>query len=1092
MKRAIIILAAVAALQAGAEDSAQWLRTPSISPDGSTLAFRYKGDIWTVPVTGGEATRLTTSSAYDTNPVWSPDGTRIAFRSSRVRNNADIYVIPAKGGNAVRITADSYGETPLTWLNDSILLVQYNGMGSNEALVAPSVSQTYTVNVNRPLSRPRLYAHVAMTEASADSKGRILYQDKKGFENLYRKHERSAGTNDIWLKDGDSYKKLTDFNGHDNSPVWIDDNTMGYISERNGVLNVWTRTLDGTNDTQLTNFVDYPVRSLSRAANGTMAFTNGGSLYTLVPGKEPQKVNVTFTADEFNPDEVKYYTSNGVTDIAVNNDGSEIAFIVRGDVYVTSAKYKTTKRITNTPGQERVVSFSKDGRTLVYDSERDGQWALYTATIHSKDDKNFTYCTGVDETLLYAPENGKPAQQPAYSPDGTKIAFLRDRDEICVIDPATKKVNTALDGKYNYSYTDGDVTFQWSPDSKWLLTDYIGELGWNHNDVALVKADGSQVVNLTESGFADSNPRWLMDGRAVGYKSGRYGMKNPGSWGETEDVLVMMLDGDAWDEFHYTEEEAALAKEAKEEADKAKNEAEEKDKADKKDKKGKKNKKDKKGDKDKDKDADKKDEVKSVDFDLENRRYRTARLTRMSGFMGDYYLSNDGSKLYYIVTNADGNSNLMVRDMRKGDVRVLTGGVGGSFVVDAKGENIYFGAGGISKIQLSDGKRDNIEFEALYDRKPSLDREYMYRHMASQVADKFHDIKLHGTDWKKVVSDYEKFLPAIDNNYDFAELMSEALGELNASHTGSGYRAPGAEMATGRLGAFYDDSYQGEGLKVKEVLKRGPLSSKAAHIEPGDIILAIDGTTVAPGADPAPLLSGKIGRKVRLTVKRTNGKTEDIQVRPTGDLSGLLYERWVERNEALVDSLSGGRVGYVHIQGMNSPSFSAVYSRLLGRYRDCDAVVVDTRWNGGGWLHNDVALLLGGHQYVTYAPRGKEIGIDPFSQWTKPSAMLVNESNYSDAHGTPFTYKTLGIGTLVGAPVPGTMTAVWWEDQVDPSIYFGIPQVTSVDREGNTLENHQLMPDVLIYNNPGDVARGHDAQLEGAVKTLLEKLPANR
>ena len=203
-------------------------------------------------------------------------------------------------------------------------------------------------------------------------------------------------------------------------------------------------------------------------------------------------------------------------------------------------------------------------------------------------------------------------------------------------------------------------------------------------------------------------------------------------------------------------------------------------------------------------------------------------------------------------------------------------------------------------------------------------------------------------------------------------------------------------------------------------------------------------------------------------------------------MSQLLYKRWVERNEKYVDSISGGKIGYVHVEGMDSPSFSNVYDRLLGKYRNADAVVVDTRWNGGGWLHNDLALLLNGKRYVDFVPRGQYIGSEPFSQWTKPSVMLVNEGNYSDAHGSPFTYQALGIGKVVGAPIPGTMTAVWWETQIDPSLIFGIPQVTSIDMQGNVLENHQLNPDIVVYNSPEDELAGKDTQLEAAVKALMK------
>lgn len=900
-----------------AADSPLWLRNSSISPDGKQIAFTYKGDIFVVPVTGGRAVQLTTNQAYDTNPMWSPDGKEIAFQSTRTTGGYDIYVIPAEGGTSRRITTASASESMRAWMNDSTLLFSSRQIGSPVTVINPAVNQLYTVNAKHP-GRPKLYANINAMSADFDRNGKMVYEDKKGYENDFRKHERSSGTNDIWIKDGAKYTKLTDFNGHDKNPNWAANGDIVYVSEQDGTLNVWSMKGDGSGKKQLTRFTEHPVRSLSVADNGTMAFSWNGELYTLVTGAEPRKVNVQIISDDYNADHQKRLLTSGVTYGTLSPDGEEVAFVVRGDVYVTSVKYKTTRQITDTPGQERYVSWSPDGKSLVYDGERDGQWKLYIATNEDPASKGFAYSKKVSETLLYAPANGKPAQQPAYSPDGKKIAFLEDRQEIRVIDPKTKSVHTALDRKYNYSYSDGDVEFSWSPDSNWLLTSYIGIGGWNNTDVALVKEDGSKVVDLTESGYSDANSRWAMKGRAICYETGRYGMKSHGSWGNQWDVV--------------------------------------------------------------------------------------------------------------------------------------------------------------------------IEFEAPYNNTPSKEREYIYHHMLSQVNDKFYDKNLHGVDWKKYGEAYARFLPHINNNYDFADLLSEILGELNASHTGGSYRPSGAKWDTGNLGAYFDDNYDGAGLKINEVLKRGPLSAKKYNVKPGDIITAIDGVTIEPGADYFPLLEGKADRNVMLAMKRVNGKSDTIMVKPVDYIRDLQYERWVERNEHIVDSVSGGRIGYVHIEGMDSESFSNVYSKLLGKYRNREAVVVDTRWNGGGWLHNDVALLLSGKKYVDYSPRGQYVGSDPFSQWTKPSVMLVNESNYSDAHGTPYTYQTLKIGDIVGAPIPGTMTAVWWETQVDPTIVFGIPQVTSLDINGKPLENKQLNPEVIIYNNPGDVERGHDAQLEGAVRHLLDKL----
>ncbi len=1060
-------LAASAAMALNAAESPLWLRNTAISPDGLTVAFTYGGDIYTVPVTGGAARQITSNSAYDTAPVWSPDGAYIAFGSDR-DGSMDVFVIPAQGGTAHRVTTASAAETPRAWLNDSTILFSANIRPDASAIQGPFAAQVYAVGSRG--GRPTLFSTVPMEAISVNGDGRVLYQDRKGYENAFRKHEHSSSTADIMLVSQDgSHRKLTSFNGADQNPLWLSDDDFAYLSEEDGTLNVYKRSIDGKTAVQLTRFDKHPVRSLSVSADGSkMAFSWNGEIYTITPGGEPQRLNISIKGDDYTSDDVNGTRTSGATTMAVSPDGKEIAFVLRGDIYVTSTDYKTTRRITNTPGQERRVSFSKDGRTLVYDSERDGKWQLFTATIKDPAEKRFTYTTDIVETPLYSSD--KAAQQPSFSPDGKKVAFLEDRTELRVIDVDTKAVNTALDGKYNYSYSDGDVEFTWSPDSRYLLASYIGVGGWNNSDIALVKADGSEVVNLTETGYSTANPRWALDGEAVMWESNRYGMRSHGSWGSQSDVILMALTPEAYDKMFLTEEDAELAKEA--ESDKKEDtDAEKKDSG-----KGKKNK--------KSKDEETKPEKK---FDLENRSLRTMRLTPRSGSIGDYVLSQDGSKLYYTAANADESFNLMVTDLREDETKVLARNVHGGFDPDEKVENIFVIGNGMKKINLSSGSATPIEFEAEYSRHPSQEREYIYDHMLSQVRDKFYDADLHGVDWDGYGEAYRRFLPYINNNYDFAILLSEILGELNASHTGGSYR-PGTNYNTGYLGAFFDDDYKGAGLRIAEVMPGSPLSASKVDVKAGDVITAIDGNPITAGMDFAPLLRNKAGKRVRLTVKTPAGAERNVKVRAIGSEYDLLYRRWVRRNQEMVDSLSNGRIGYVHVEGMDSPSFRTVFSEMLGKYRNREAIIVDTRWNGGGWLHNDLAILLGGKEYVQFKPRGQYIGSEPFSQWTKPSVMLVNEANYSDAHGSPFVYQTLGIGDVVGAPVPGTMTAVWWESQIDPTIVFGIPQVTSVDMNGNILENHQLQPDVEVYNDPAQVAQGYDNQIAKAVETLLKKL----
>ena len=1069
-KKILTLSCALASLFIANAETPRWIMRPAISPDGTTVAFSYKGHLFTVPTSGGEATRLTSTEGYNSVPVWTPDSKRIAFVSTR-EGSDDIFIIPATGGTPVRLTNHSGNETPLTFINDSTLLFNASLLPGRNTARAPFMSQIYSINVNKTGSRPVLYLSLPVNNADANAAGELIYQNRKSVEDVLRKHERSAGTSDIWTYINGKFTQLTHFNGADQYPVWGEGNNFYYLSEKDGTLNVFAANTNGGQEKQLTNFTKHPVRYLSSSDNGLLAFAWDGDIYTLKPGEQPRKLNVNVTADLYDGDLVKKYVNNGVTNGAVSPDGNEVAIIIRGDLYVTNAKYKTTKRITDTPAQERNVSFSPDGRTLVFDSDVDGIWQLFTAKIKNSDEKEFAYATDIEIEPLYKCETS--AMQPLFSPDGKKVAFLENRGPIKVIDIDSKKVTTVLDGDYNYSYSDGDISFSWSPDSQWILSTYIGPYGWNNADIAISKADGSETIDLTESGYNDSGQKWALDGKAVIYATGKYGMKAHGSWGNQDDVMIMVLDPDAWEQFNFTEEEADLFEKAN------------KDKGDK----------DKEADKDsgkkKAKAAKTEEKKKTNDLDLANRQYRTRRLTSTSANISDFILSPKGDKLYYFAQSPDGKWNLMSTDLRKGDTKVLAKNMNGQFATDKSGENIFiFSWNGVQKLKLSDGSTESVDFEAPYDRHPSLERQYIFDHMAKQVEDKFYDKNLHGVDWNYYTQHYREFLPYINNNRDFATLLSEILGELNASHTGGRYYGNGANLSTASLGAYFDESYPGEGLLITEIFPRGPLAKKSADVEPGDIILSIDDVTIEPGQEYFSLLEGKAGKNTRLGIKKKNGTNKYITVKPIsmGQQSSMAYQRWVERNEQIVDSVSGGRIGYVHVQGMNTQSFQTVYDKLLGKYRNKEAVVVDTRHNGGGWLHNDLALLLSGKKYVTYSPRGHEIGIDPFSQWTKPSVMLVNETNYSDAHGSPYAYQALGIGEVVGAPVPGTMTAVWWENQIDPSLVFGIPQVTSQANDGTVLENTQLEPDVIIYNAPADVEAGTDAQLEGSVKHLLKIL----
>jgi Tol biopolymer transport system component/C-terminal processing protease CtpA/Prc len=1084
MKKPLLAAAALmlAATTTMAEDGPLWMRYPALSPDGSTIAFTFKGDIYTVPAAGGKALQITTNAAYDTHPIWSPDGTRIAFASDR-QGSLDLYEVSREGGTPRRLTTHSGAETPVAYLDNTHILFSATLMPTPQDVQQPSRQFPQVYEVSTQGGRPVLYSSLPMEDISVNpTDGRLLYHDKKGYEDPWRKHHTSSITRDIWLctpgssRDDRTYQRLTAFAGEDRTPVWTADGKgYYYLSEEDGSFNIYRRTLGSDARTQLTHHTQHPVRFLT-AAKDLLCYGYDGEIYTLKEGGQPQKVSVQIVADTNDKEVIHQTQYSGAREISVSPDGKEVAFVLHGDVYVTSVEYNTTRRITNTPQQERDVQFSPDGRSLVYSSERNGLWQVYQASLTKADEKQFAYATDIKEERLT--QSDATSFYPQYSPDGKEVAFLENRTTLRVLNLKSKAVRTVMDGKYEYSYSDGDQWYQWSPDSKWLLSNYIGVGGWNNGDVALVDASGSgNIVNLTESGYNDGNAKWVLDGKAMIWQSDRAGYRSHGSWGAEYDEYIMFFDLDAYERFRLNKEDLALLEESEKDANSADEAA--------------KDKKDSKKDK-KDAAKDKKDEVKPLTFDLENRRDRIIRLTGNSSHMGDAVLSTKGDKLYYQASFED-DMDLWEQDLKERKTRILLKGVGyGGLELDKKGENVYLcGRGGLKKITLSNGEQKNIDFEAPFDYRPVEERAYIFDHVHRQVADKFYVADLHGVDWKMYGEAYRRFLPYIDNNYDFQELLSEMLGELNGSHTGARYYAPGASRQTAALGVFYDEDYTGDGLRIKEILAKGPFAVKKTGVTAGCIIRSIDGEKVTAGQDYFPLLDGKAGRKVRLSVYNpATQKTEDVVVRAIsqGDQTELLYKRWVDRCRHTVDSLSGGKVGYVHVKAMDSQSFREVYSELLGRCRQKEAVIVDTRHNGGGWLHDDLATLLSGKEYQRFMPRGQYIGSDPFNKWLKPSCVLVCEDNYSNAHGFPWVYKELKIGKLIGAPVPGTMTAVWWETQIDPTLVFGIPQVGCMDMRGQYAENHQLQPDIEVYNTPEKQLQGVDEQLQRAVEEMLKEI----
>lgn len=1091
MKHLVSSLLLAAAAVSATAATPLWLRDVKISPDGKSIAFTYKGDIFTVPASGGEAKRLTTAESYESVPVWSPDGKSIAFASDR-NGGQDIFIMDAKGGPATQLTFNSVSEIPQGFTPDGKFVVYSATIQAPAAsLVYPSSRMGQLYKVPAEGGRPQqILGTPALNISYLPDGNSFLYQDDKGTENEWRKHHTSSVTRDIWRYDAKTgrHTNLTSRGGEDRNPViGGDGETVYFLSERNGgSFNVYSFPLsDPSKVSAVTKFTTHPVRFLSRGADGTLAFTYNGEIYTVSDkGGKPAKVAIDIVTD--NVEQVMRRKVGSASEAAVSPNGKQVAFVSHGDIFVTSVEYPSTRQITKTPQGEGHPSWGADNRTLYYTSDRDGHKNIYRATINRKDDPNFSNATLIEETPVFPAKDNVDRQDPIISPNGELTAFIQDGNKIAVMNLKTRKTRLLTNGE-TYTARDGGITLDWSPDSEWLAATIDVHQRDPYYDIAIINATTGELTNITNDAYMNSNPRWVMNGNAIIYTSDRFGMKNHASWGATNDVLMVFTNRDAYDRYRLSDEDFALLKEV-EKSQKAGKQSASKD-----DKKKDKKKGDKKDSKKDSKDAKKEDAKPSdaVKVELDGIQDRIVRLTPFSSSLGDSYVDNDGENLYFM-SRVDNGYDLWKKSLRKGDVALFKkmGAGGVSFQPDASGKNLFLFGSSLRKMSLPGGNISSISFNATQEIDPVKEREYMYEFIVDQEAKRFLVKDMFGVDWKGYTDNYRKFLPHINNNYDFSELASELLGELNVSHTGSGYRAGGSQEPTASLGLLYDLTYTGKGLKVSEILKRGPFDRASTRMTPGAVITAIDGTSLNDETDPLASLNSRVRTKTLVAFTLPSGEKVEEVILPTnnGSYNAMLYDRWLERNRHIVDSISGGRLGYVHLESMDDASYRSIYADVLGKYADREGIIIDTRFNGGGRLHEDIEVLFSGKKYLTQEIRGVKSGEMPSKRWLRPSIMITGEANYSNAHGTPWMYKHNKLGKIVGMPVPGTMSSVNWVTLQDPSLYFGIPVVGFRTAEGNFLENTQLEPDVKVANDPAKIVKGIDDQLITAVKTLLNDL----
>lgn len=1053
----------------------KWMRYPAISPNGKNIAFAYKGSIYKMPAEGGDAIRLTFGDSYNTNPIWSPNSSKIAFISDR-EGGLDIFIMDTDGSGLRRITEFPGNEYPYTFTPDGKYIVFSSHLQDPYKSVAfPTgrLTELYKIGVEKG-DLHRILSTAAEKVKFNREGTKFIYQDIKGFENQWRKHHTSSVTRDIVEYDikKDEFKTIINWQGEDREPVYNkDENGIYFLSEKSGSFNIFYKDLKSGKEEQKTFFKTNPIRFLSISDNDKLCFGYDGEIYTKEKGREPSKLNINIVGDN-NIKEVKNMSfHSGASSASISPDGKQVSMIIRGNVFVTSVDYPTTKAITNTIEAEASASFSPDNRSIIYASDREGAWNIYKASIARKNDINFPNSTLIKEEVLFK-NDGIDRMYPKFSPDGKEVAYVEDREKLMVLNLQTNKVRQITDGSNNYRTT-GYIDYEWSPDGKWFSLSYIGNKHDPYGDIGIVSSNGGEIFNITQSGYSDDSPRWVLDGNAILFRTERYGMRNHASWGSLNDVMIVFMNREAYDKFRLSKEDYSLLKEV--ESKNISNKVENK--------------------KSKIKKSDKKKTHKdeSIKIEFKNLRDRIIRLTPNSSRLGDAIIDKKGENLYYM-SSFEGGFDLWKMNLRTRSTNIVNklNGGWGSLSMDKNGSNLFIlGSRSMYKMSLSSSKLSRISYNAKMKMDLAKERKYMFDYAWNEESKRFYRKDMHNVDWKLMKEIYSKHLPYINNNYDFSELLSEMLGELNVSHTGSGYSGSGRPEAVGELGLIFDFNKIGSGLKIDEVIENSPFDNYMSKVKKGDIIEKINGDEVNSYTDYVKSMTGKSKEKILVSIYRPDKKQRwDEVVIPifSHNLNSLLYNRWIKRQEFLVDSLSNGRLGYVHIPSMGDPSFRSVYSDILGKYNDREGIVIDIRYNGGGRLHEDVEVLFSGKKYLTQVIRGKEACDMPSRRWNKPSIMLICEADYSNAHGTPWVYKHMGLGKLVGMPVPGTMTSVNWESLQDDSMYFGIPVVGYRLDDGSYLENQQLNPDVFVKLDPHKLLKGYDTQTAKAVEVLMKNL----
>lgn len=1048
------------------------LHDPALAPRGKMLAFSYQGDIWTVPVIGGTARRLTIHESYENNPAWSPSGEQIYFQGYRY-GNPDIFSVGAEGGIVERHTwysgtdyNPSLGPDGSVWFNSRRIFQEVERL--------PEV-----FNLEPGEHTAKRVLDALGEEPVVSPNGRFV-AFVRGYCRSSREAYVGSANRDIWVFDRETnqYHQITNHQGQDIQVQWQNDANLLILSARSGRYNIYRLGLTENGQKNgaplaLTTYSDEGIVDFTVSQDGNMmVYDYQGNFYrmSLQPGSSPQLIEIDVTRDaRFDPILHQTY-SNDVDQMEVSPNGKYLAMVIRGEIVLkeNDPEKNRTKVLAANPYRDQDVQWLNDS-TLVFASDRTGNFDLYLLRSADPEQpdlfKTFKYDL---QPLTNTPDN---ETRLVVAPDQQQIAFRKNRADLLLAsieNGALTNQRTAYEGWARaYSLT-------WSPDSRWIAYSQ-SDLDFNE-EIFIQPADLSQTpVNVSMHPRGDVSPVWSKDGSKLGFRS----IRNNSDY----DIWFVWLRVEDWEksQLDWEEMEDNKPEPTKETGKKEKDEKEDQSK-----------------------------EVEPVIIDLEGIHERLEQVTRVAGNEENLAISADG-ETFYFTTNGGGRSgrpgkpDLMSVKWNGEDLsRVKEDFSIRSLTLGPTGKSFYYLKSGVpGTFDPKGDKMKALPFSAKLHIEVAEERKQLMKEGWRALNEGFYDPNFHGRDFKALLDEYEPRLMAAGTIQDFRRIYNIMLGQLNASHMGMFGPNPkeSQQEQSGLLGVEWKTV--ANGLQVVRILEGAPASKKASQMAVGEVLTTVNGASVV-NTNLYELLEGTVGEQVLLGIQTPDGNQRELIIRPTRSLSTELYESWTDTRRALTDSLSGGRLGYLHIRGMNWSSFEEFERELMAAGYGKSGILIDVRYNGGGWTTDMLMAVLDVRQHAYTIPRGATGSLEqnhtafrehypygerlPFASWTKPSIALCNEYSYSNAEIFSHAYQNLDLGTLVGKPTFGAVISTGGHDLLDGS-YVRMPfRAWYVKATGKNMEWEPAVPDLILENSPDGKAKGVDEQLSKAVETLLQEL----